>query len=367
MRAYRMLAAGDARLVEVPVPEPGPGQVRIDVLAVGLCHSDLHVLDGPSPAWQLPFTLGHEVCGTVAELGAGVASCALGEQVVVHAPWGCGRCGRCAAGAPNYCDRRATLPAAGIGLGIDGGMADALVVDADRLVPAPGLDPATAAVLSDAALTSFHALAGVRDLLGPDAVVVVIGVGGLGHLAVQLVRAIAPDARVVAVDSRDAAVELALRMGAHAGTRPGPDARAAVAAASAGRGADVVLDFVGADATIELGAAVLRPAGELVVVGSAGGRLVVSKPGSLPSGARVRLPFWGSRPELVAVVDLARSGRLEVTTRALPLADAAEAIADLRRGDVLGRLVLVPDHWDAAGSRSRRDRGIRGSNSENPT
>jgi alcohol dehydrogenase, propanol-preferring len=342
MRAYRMLAPGVAQLVEVPVPEPGPGQVRIDVVAAGLCHSDLHVVDGGAAAsWRLPFTLGHEVCGTVAELGAGVTSCAVGDQVVVHAPWGCDRCARCVAGAPNYCDRRASLPAAGIGLGVDGGMAEALVVDAMRLVPVPGIDAAAAAVLSDAALTSFHALSGIRDLLGEDTTVVVIGVGGLGHVAVQLVHAVAAGTRVIAVDTRDEALELAHRLGAHDVARPGPDTRRAVTTSAGGRGADVVLDFVGAQATIDLGAAVLRPAGELVLVGSGGGRLVVSKPGALPAGARVRLPFWGSRAELVQVVELARSGLLEVETTTMALADAAAAFDQLRRAEVVGRLVLT--------------------------
>jgi propanol-preferring alcohol dehydrogenase len=104
----------------------------------------------------------------------------------------------------------------------------------------------------------------------------------------------------------------------------------------------VVLDLVGSTETLELAAGVLRPAGELVVVGSGGGRLVVSKPGVLPAGARVRLPFWGSRPELVEVVELARRGLLEVATETLPLAEAAEAFDRLRRGEVVGRLVLVP-------------------------
>jgi propanol-preferring alcohol dehydrogenase len=342
MRAYRMLAPGVARLVEVPVRDPGPGQVRLDVLAAGLCHSDLHVVDGGAAAtWGLPFTLGHEVCGTVAELGAGVTTWAVGDQVVVHAPWGCDACERCAAGMSNYCDRRAALPAAGIGLGTDGGMAEALVVDATRLVAAPGIDAATAAVLTDAALTSFHALSGVRDLLGTDTTVVVIGVGGLGHVAVQLVRALAAGTRVIAVDTRDEALELARRLGVDAVARPGPDTHGAVTRITGGRGADVVLDFVGADATIELGARALRPAGELVLVGSGGGRLVVTKPGALPAGARVRLPFWGSRPELVQVIELTRNGLLQVETTTMPLADAATAFDLLRDARVVGRLVLA--------------------------
>jgi len=338
-----MMGEGRAGQVEVPDPIPGPGQVRLDVLAAGVCHSDLHVLDsGAGSAWALPFTLGHEICGRVAEMGPGVADVAVGDQVVVHAPYGCGRCARCAAGGTNYCDRRSSLPAAGVGLGVDGGMADAVVVDRERLVPAAGLDPVEAATLTDAGLTSFHAVAGCRDALAePGSVAVVIGVGGLGHLAIGILRALTA-AHVVAVDTRDAALELAESCGAGSVARPGA-ADTVVAGASEGRGADVVLDFAAVQASLDLAVSLLRTAGELVVVGSGGGAVAVTKPGVLPAGARLRLPFWGSRAELAEAVGLARRGLLPIRATAFGLAEADRAFDELRGGRVVGRAVLVPD------------------------
>jgi alcohol dehydrogenase, propanol-preferring len=336
--AYRMTAPGSAELVEVPLPEPGPGQVRLDVLAAGVCHSDLAVLHGGAAArWELPFTLGHETCGRVAALGEGVDDLAVGEQVVVHAPFGCGHCPRCAAGRTNYCDLRATLPAAGLGLGLDGGMAEAMVLDRARVVPADGLDPVVAATLTDAGLTSFHAIQGAREALAePDALAVVIGVGGLGHLAIGLLRALGSPT-VVAVDTRAEALGLARECGADVAVLPA-DAPGAVPS----RGADVVFDFAGAQSSVDLAVSLLRTAGELVVVGSGGGALTVSKPGVLPSGAEVRVPFWGSRPELEAVVGVARGGALTPRTTIYPLTDADRAFAQLREGRLLGRAVLVP-------------------------
>lgn len=341
MLAYRMTAPGSAELVDVPTPDPGPGQVRLDVLAAGVCHSDLAVLHGGAAArWRLPFTLGHETCGRVAAVGDGVEDLAVGEQVVVHAPHGCGHCPRCAAGRTNDCDERASLPAAGLGLGLDGGMAEAMVVDRARAVSAEGLDPVVAATLTDAGLTSFHAVRSSREALAePDALAVVIGVGGLGHLAIGLLRA-AGVACVVAVDTREEALGLARECGADLAVLPG-DAATAVGSRSS-RGAAVVFDFAGAQSSLDLAVSLLATAGELVVVGSGGGSLTVSKPGALPSGAVVRLPFWGSRPELEAVVEVARGGALAPRTTVYDLTDADRALSDLQGGRLLGRAVLVP-------------------------
>lgn len=337
-----MTSAGAVGSTGLPIPEPGAGEVRLKVLAAGICHSDLHVVDRDGMGWPLPFTFGHEICGRVEAAGEGVGEDLIGTQVVVHAPVGCARCPRCVAGRTNYCDRRASLPAVGLGLGIDGGMADAVVVDRSRLVPADGLDPVTAAALTDAGLTSYHAVASCTPALcEPDAVVVVIGVGGLGHMAVGILRAMT-GAQVVAVDTRAEALELARACGAHAAARP-DTAAAVVAEVSAGRGADVVLDFVAAQATLDAAVPLLRTAGELVVVGGGGGMLPVRKPGTLPSGLVVRMPFWGSRDELVATVELARAGVLTAHTTTFALSEAEQAFARLRRGQVIGRAVLVPD------------------------
>lgn len=339
MRAFRFEAWGAApALHDVEAPVPRGGEVLVRVLAAGACHSDLHVIDAAEGAmpFRPPFTLGHEIAGRVEALGPETAGIKVGADVVVYGPWGCGTCERCAAGADNYCDRRRELGWAGVGLGRDGGMADyVLVPDARHLVPGGGLSPSQAAPLTDAGLTPYHAVNVLTELRAGSRVAV-IGVGGLGHLAVQILRAITP-ARVFAVDIREAALELAHESGAELTTLVKPDTHKVLA------GVDAVLDFVGSDSTLALATASLRAGGELVIVGSGGGQLTVGKGGRLPAGVRVSLPFWGTRPELSEVLALARAGRLRVAVEEFPLSAVDEALARLRAGAVRGRAVLVSE------------------------
>ncbi|CAM5711127.1 S-(Hydroxymethyl)mycothiol dehydrogenase OS=Streptomyces alboniger OX=132473 GN=CP975_05105 PE=3 SV=1 [Streptomyces alboniger] len=331
-------------LAELERPVPSGTEVLVRVEAAGLCQSDVHVIDVAEGAlpYRPPFTLGHEVAGHVAALGPDAEGTTAGERVVVYGPWGCGNCTRCAAGRDNYCDHRGDLGWHGAGLGRDGGMAEYLPVPSARhLVPIGDLPATQAAPLSDAGLTSYHALTGVRHALGEGTVALVIGVG-LGHLAVQMVRATTPS-RVLAVDIREEAVDLALRSGAHLGVPMGADTAKVLRAETGGVGVDAVLDFVGNEATFALAVQLLRPGGELAVVGSGGGRLTVRKPGFLPAGFRLSLPFWGTRPELAEVIALARAGSLHVETEQFPLSAAPEAFGRLRQGRVRGRAVLLPD------------------------
>lgn len=342
MLAFRFEAWGTSPAIHVvDVPVPRDGEVLVRVLAAGACHSDLHVIDAVDGAmpFQPPFTLGHEIAGQVETLGPSSAGVEVGDRVVVYGPWGCGTCPRCAAGADNYCDRRRGLSSPG--LGRDGGMAEyVLVPDARHLVPAGGLSPSQAAPLTDAGLTPYHAvnaLTGLRD----GSCVAVVGVGGLGHLAVQILRAITP-ARVFAVDVKEAALELAHESGAELSTLVKPDTHKVLRAANGGTGVDAVLDFVGSDSSLALSVASLRAGAELVVVGSGRGQLTIGK-GGLPAGARVSLPFWGTRPELHEVIALALAGQLRVAVETFPLSAAEEALARLRAGAVRGRAVLVPE------------------------
>lgn len=346
MRALRLTAWGKPpALTEVERPVPRGAEVLVRVEAAGLCRSDLHVLDAPAGAlpYRPPFTLGHEVAGRVAALGPAADRVAVGERVVLYGPWGCGGCDRCAAGRDNYCDRRDALAWHGVGLGRDGGMAGhVLVPSARHLVPIGDLPADQAAPLSDAALTSYHAVAGLRHMLGAGTTVLVIGVGGLGHLAVQLLGTLTPS-RILAVDVREEALALAHRSGAHFVTLSRAGIDRALRAESGGSGVDAVLDFVGGPESMKLAVGLLRAGGELVVVGSGGGHLTVRKPGLLPPGFRLSLPYWGTRPELAEVVALARSGAIQVETERFPLSAAPEALDRLREGRVRGRVVLVPD------------------------
>jgi propanol-preferring alcohol dehydrogenase len=348
MRALRLNQwKSEPVLEEVPVPEPGPGEVLVQVGGAGACHSDLHLMhefgDGQLP-WAPPFTLGHENAGWVHTLGAGVTGVEPGQPVAVVGAWGCGTCARCRADRETYCEHpeRTPAPGGGGGLGRDGGMAEYLLVpDARHLVPLPdGLDPLHAAPLTDAALTPYHAVRRSWSKLTPGSTAVVIGVGGLGHLGVQVLRATTA-ARIVAIDARESARELAKRGGAEVGLAPGEGLVEEVRALTGGLGADVILDFVGSDETLATAVAVSRPLSDITIVGLGGGTVPVSF-FSPPYEVSVQSTYWGNRQELVEVLDLAAQGLIRAEVRPFALDEAAHAYELLRAGAIDGRAVVTP-------------------------
>lgn len=348
MRALRLEAWHSSPVLrEVPDPEPGPGQVLLRVGAAGACHSDLHLMhdfaDGALP-WSPPFTLGHENAGWVEAVGAGVSGLEPGTPVAVVGAWGCGACSHCLAGLETYCERPdlAPVPGGGGGLGLDGGMADLMLVPSARhLVRLPeGLDLVQAAPLTDAGLTPYHAVRRSRDKLGPDATALVIGVGGLGHLGIQVLEATTA-ARVVAVDPREAARGLAKRCGADVVLDPSDPVADTVRDVSGGRGADVVLDFVGTDATLALAAASVRSLGDVTLVGIGGGSFGFSF-FSLPYEVSLQTTYWGNRSELVELLGLASRGLVHAEVSRFSLDEAAHVYELLADGAVEGRAVVVP-------------------------
>ncbi|MGW2515672.1 NAD(P)-dependent alcohol dehydrogenase [Streptomyces sp. NPDC001617] len=345
MKAVQYRRVGHApEVVEVPVPEPGPGQVLLQVTAAGLCHSDLAVMGWPEEQfpYPLPMTLGHEGVGTVAAVGSGVTAVVEGDDVAVYGPWGCGHCHHCAQGKENCCPRAAGLGILPPGLGSPGALAEYLLVDSPRhLVPLNGLDPVQAAPLTDAGLTPYHAIRKSLPKLVPGSTAVVIGVGGLGHLAVQLLRALTP-ARVVALDVSKEKLELAHTVGAHETLLSDGAAAAGVRELTGGRGAEVVLDFVGAEATLAVAAASVAVAGDVTIVGIGGGTLAVGFGGGLPFEVSASFPYWGSRPELMEVVELARQGLVSSHVETFTLDEAPTAYERLHAGDINGRAVVLP-------------------------
>jgi propanol-preferring alcohol dehydrogenase len=221
-------------------------------------------------------------------------------------------------------------------------MAEFLLVPAARhLVPLPdGLDPVRAAPLTDAGLTPYHAVRRSREKLTPGAAALVIGVGGLGHLGIQVLRA-TTGARVIAVDSRESARQLARRSGADLVVAPGESAHEEIREATHGLGADVVLDFVGSDETLGLAARSVRMLGDLTIVGLGAGTLPVSFFG-IPYEVSVQTTYWGNRAELVEVLDLAARGLLHAEITRFELDQAEQAYEQLRSGVVNGRVVVVP-------------------------
>lgn len=334
-------------LRDVPVPEPGPGQVLVKVGGAGACHSDLHILEMEKPAagagsFKIPFTLGHENAGWVEKLGPGATGFAPGDPVIVYGPWGCGLCTNCRVGMENYCLRPGGPTPGGLGK-YDGGMANYLLVPATRfLVPLGTLDPVDAAPLSDAALTSYHAIKRSHPLLGPGSTAVVIGAGGLGQMAIQIIRALSAATRIVAVDTAADKLEIAKRMGADEVLLSGDKAVKRIKDMTRGRGAELVLDLVGVNPTLQMAAQMARVLGHLTIVGLGGGALPVNF-FSPPHECSVASPFWGSIPELMEVVSLGEAGKIKMLVEHFPLERASEAYHLLHDGKIQGRAVITPN------------------------
>jgi propanol-preferring alcohol dehydrogenase len=332
------------QLRDVPVPEPGPGEVLLKVGGAGACHSDLHLLEAPagSKDFALPFTLGHENAGWIETMGPGATGFAPGDAVVVYGPWGCGLCMNCRQGMENYCQTPGYPSPGGLG-GTNGGMAEYLLVPATRyLIPLGDLDPRVAAPLTDAGLTSYHAVKRSLHLLGPGSMAVVIGAGGLGQMAIQALKALCSATAVVAVDTSEVKLKIAMEMGADAALVSGADAVKQIKYMTCGQGAEVVLDFVGVEATLSMAAQVARVLGHLTIVGVGNAALPVNF-SSPPQECAVASPFWGSIPELIEVIELAQTGKIKMLVEHFPLDDAAHAYDLLHHGKIQGRAVITPN------------------------
>ncbi len=343
MKAYRFCAwQTEPELVEKPVPEAGPGQVLLKIAGSGVCHSDLHVMEWPEGVndWDLPFTFGHENTGWVEAVGHGVGGLEVGEAVAVYGAWGCGRCANCRTGKENYC--LAPGRALGGGLGADGGMAEYMLVPAARwLLPLGDLDPREAAPLTDAALTPYHAIRRSLLLLTPGSSAVVIGAGGLGQMAIQILKALSP-ARVVAVDTDPAKLGLARQNGADDTVLSSDSAATTIREITRGRGARLVLDLVGSDASMALAAKVAAVQGHLTVVGLAMGTLAFDFR-AVPWECSIAATYWGTLPELAEVISLAQTGKIRSRVEYFPLERAREAYARMRAGTLDGRAVITPN------------------------
>src|ERR1700724_1110447 len=345
MIAYRLLHPQEPpQLQEVPKPSPSAGQLLIKVGGCGLCHTDIAVM-GKTKAqldeWHAapPFTLGHEIAGGVAELGQGVTGFKTGEPVAVVPVWGsCGHCPPCRRGEENFCYYISALNGAGIGF--DGGLAEYIVVDARFAVPMGDFDPVATAPLTDAVLTTYTAIKPALSSLVPGSTAVVIGVGGLGLLAVQFLRTLS-SARVIAVDSDQKHLELAKQHGAD-NTLPSDASTAEqIRGITAGAGATFVLDCVGAEPTLKTGIAALARQGRLTLVGAAL-KTVPFGLHEIPWGAQLATSLNGGTVHLREVVELARLGGIETVEERYPLSCVADGYRDLKTGKLRGRAVCVP-------------------------
>lgn len=345
MLAVQLRAPGDLRVTSTARPAPKPGEVLLRVLAAGICQTDVHIRRATDSRTPDGTILGHEIAGEVADLGAGVLGWSVGDRVVVHPCWACGTCRSCRAGRENECHSTGGRkhPPATPGVTKNGGMAGYVVVPASAIFDIGDLDPAVAATLTDAALTPYRAIMSCRDLLTPGATVAVIGLGGLGLMALQILRGVSA-VRTIGIDRSDAAMDLARDW---ADVLLGSDATTArqVEELTEGHGAEIVLDFVGVDATLDMAARMVARGGAIRVVGLSGGSLPFlarSANNPLPRGVTLMCPYSGSYNDLTEVIAMTRSGALKPVVRTFALSDALQALDQLEAGEIRGRAVLLP-------------------------
>ena len=331
-------------LEEVPRPDPGPGEVLLKVAGAGACHSDVALFAefeaAPSPGLAPPFTLGHENTGWIEEMGPGVSGFEQGDAYLVYGPIGCGRCMACSRGQDTYCANAATNPYAGIGLGRDGGIAEFLTVPAIHLIPLGDADPVAAAPLADAALTPYHAIKlALPNLAGGGRFALVIGLGGLGQIAVQILSALS-GATIIAADMKADAMKLAESRGAV--TVPaGNDQSAAIRDITGGRGVDAAFDFVGITPTIATAQSAMAIGGRLTVVGIAGG-VVDWSFFTNPYESTITNTYWGTVEELHEVATMYRTGQITPDVERFSMDEALEAYRRLQDGTLSARAVVVP-------------------------
>ncbi|GIH22672.1 alcohol dehydrogenase [Acrocarpospora phusangensis] len=353
MRAARMHGYKQPlRIDEVPVPEPGPNEVLLEVQATGMCRSDYQLIDGYFPVeLQFPYIPGHEVAGRVARLGADVpASAGLseGDLVVVHPAWGDGTCRQCHEGNEQLC----TGSGGWIGFGPPGGFAEYVTAPSRYLIridPNMGLEPQYLAPLVDAGLTPYRGMKKIRATgrLGPGRTVVVSGIGGLGSYGVQYARLLGDGATVVAFTRSDDKLAVARENGAdhtiNTRGKTSGQVRAELAELT-GRGEiDAALDCSGAPQSLELNASLLAAEGALVSVGLMGQHFEVP---IFPfvSGERIFSgSFWGNYNDLTEILALAGQGGVKHTVTPFRLDEINDRLDALGRGEVIGRQVVVFD------------------------
>jgi alcohol dehydrogenase, propanol-preferring len=321
---------------EVATPHPEADEVLIQVEACGVCHSDLHLADGDwtqlAGIVKRPLILGHEIAGHVVEKGEVVGHLQTGDRVGlpwIH--WSCGQCEFCREGKENLCGRQKIT-----GVTVDGGYAEFVKAPATHALKIPDdLSAVEAAPLFCAGVTVYRALKGAGILAGQR--LAVFGIGGLGHLAVQFGHAFG--AEVTAIDISEEKLELARSLGAVSALAATSDV---VKQLRRKGGVHVALVASSAKAAYDMAFSCLRPTGTLLVVGLPAENICF--PPILMAGGEIRIQASavGTRQDLREVLALAAEGKVRCQVVERPLAQANEVLNQMRKGQVSGRIVLIP-------------------------
>lgn len=343
MKAVQLFAFNESpRLVDVPEPSiQGPLDVIVRIAGAGVCRTDLHLVEGvfEQVRDKLPYTLGHENAGWIEEVGSGVPDLSKGDPVILHPQPSCGLCRNCRAGNDMHCTGASFFPGFD---GSDGGYAELLRTNVRAVIKlAPSTDPGSLAPFADAGITAYHAVKKLLPKIQPGTNVVVLGVGGLGHFGVQIIKALSC-ARVIALDTRAERLEFAKRLGADEAFHSAIDGGVeAVRQATDGRGADIIFDFVGEHGTPDASIKMLSRGGTYSQIGY-GGTLTIRTVDLLLGEFTLVGNIVGTYNDLAELMELNRQGKVTITAQQFSLEDAADVLHELDAGRVEGRAVLLP-------------------------
>jgi D-arabinose 1-dehydrogenase-like Zn-dependent alcohol dehydrogenase len=329
-------------------PQPQGAEVVVRVGSCGVCHSDVHLHDGyfdlggdakldMTRALNLPRTLGHEIAGTVVAVGPEATGVQVGDKRVVF-PWiGCGACSLCQAGDEHLCNAPRAL-----GIQRDGGFADHVVVPHPRYLLDYGTLPEEqACTYACSGLTAYSALKKVGPI-GPRDPLLIIGAGGVGLSGIRLARQMFDVAPIV-VELDRGKWDIAREAGAGQLIDPTEEGAQKALVKATGGGVAAAIDFVGAAATFKFGFGALRKAGKLVCVGLFGGSTPIVPAMVSMKAVSVTGSYVGSLQEMQELLAIARSGVLpDLPLATTPLAQATQALEDLRAGRIRGRTILKP-------------------------
>jgi alcohol dehydrogenase, propanol-preferring len=350
MKAARIIRTKEPlEIKDVSIPKPKSDQVLVKVESAGVCHSDLHLWEGGYAGPQgvfmkvedrgvkFPLTPGHEIAGTIEEVGESVTGFSKGDKVLVY-PWvGEGTCPACRVGEENLCD----VPRS-VGIYQDGGYSEMVMVPSHKyLVKLQGLDPNSAASLACSGLTAYTAVKKADS--HPGETVVIVGAGGLGLMAVQLAKAVT-NARIAIVDIDEKKLSEARRLGADEIINSGAgDPVKGVKDITNGLGAETVVDFVNNGKTAPNSLNMLRKRGRLVMVGLFGGSLELNLPLVPLRAFTLTGAYTGKFADLVELLALARTNKIQsVVSRKFTLDEANTALEELKAGKIIGRAVINP-------------------------
>lgn len=350
MKSARITGPNEPLVVEeFEKPTPKDSQVLVKVKSAGVCHSDLHLWEGgydlgdgtfmkvTDRGVKYPVTPGHEIVGTIEELGSSSQDLKKGDQVLVY-PWiGCGQCPACKAENENLCDTPKSL-----GIFQNGGYSDYVLVPHFKyLAKLDGVDPDAATSLACSGLTAYTAIK-KSNTNNPD-YIVIIGAGGLGLMGVQIAKAITK-AKIVCVDLDDNKLEIAKEMGAdYVFNSKDKDVNDKIISTCNNKGPDSVVDFVNAPPTAKMGLAILRKRGNLVLVGLFGGSIEMSLVTIPLKAITIQGAYTGNFADMVELINLARKGDINPKiSKHYELKDANTALNDLKDRKIIGRAVINP-------------------------